>query len=304
MDGLRQVPCGYFIDMSIMSRPPSGVNPPWGPTVNPKLYKRLNWIMACADIAGGFLYIFDNIRANSSVFFFETTFRYIPERMPWGWRKKSIVAKARQCYFLGKYPNYWNLDNKRIVYAHNLWTPNVHAMTNVAFIPDKFLADSEKALLASLEETFGKSNMDMFLYPDRFPPKDIKAFRENPDPSNPADPSPIAKKISDAMAPLTTFYKQKELNQYLQESDALNYRAKYWAACVMKSYKKPPKPPKSKQMEPEDIKDVTLPTPTAPPSAAPGGPLPSNVSALNMGFSIAQKGNKLELSLDFDFQAF
>jgi len=215
------------------------------PYADPMFSKRFKWIIKCGEIASGLLHHLDYIKANTSRYFFESTAMRVPFKYEWGWGMTVKDLAFHSCYFLGTYPNYWNVENKRIVYAHNLWTLVAYPMPNSPFIHEAILSDAERKALNDVEILFGKTNLEYYLFPERLPTDLSESARDYIAGIN----EQIDKYLHDEL----WFHDVEELKDYLMEKLALDARKKRFKDCIAVKYPTPPK----------------LPPPTPPPPAKP-----------------------------------
>lgn len=263
----------------------------WGDLITRPYYrdaffeKRLKWIAQCAQIAHFRLHHFDYRKGNISRYFVEVFSIFIPKEYFGKWYLESEDLAHHSCYYLGSYPNYWNLSNKKIVYAHDLMTASVYSMENEAVfyneesikksiearktmniqgVPAKDLVSGEeKSDMESLEGDFGLDNLINYLYPERMDAAARDAFF--------AYPHGAGTDIDEAITKMAFFHKKFEIIEWLRQKYALAERKLRFDACIKARYPKPEPEPQYKILDPQGAKDfpgipinqMELPAPTA-----------------------------------------
>lgn len=266
------MPCGYNYNVYPFTRRPDGV---WTWTATWKdtgFERKLKWIGACASIGGGMLHHFDYVKANTSRYFFQTKRIYIPFKYDWGWGIKSQDLAFPTCYFLGSYPNYWNTQNRRIVYAHDLMTLECYSIGNKPTMMAEYLPDGDRDVLNDTVNLFGVNNILDYFHPERVPaPKSIEEGELQ---------RKLRLEIEKALADLTLFYDPFDIEQFMLQKPLLDARTKTFKDCVARTWPKPVKAYTPKPITPTTTPPITqtpmneiqMPTPEIPPipTGAPG----------------------------------
>lgn len=278
------MPCGYDLNVLGYYRVSWGGFPSRPHYRDQSFEKRLTWIGNCAQIAHFRVHHFDYIKGNVSRYFVEVFSIFIPKKYFGKWYLESIELTHHACYYLGSYPNYWNISNKKIVYAHDLMTSECYSMGSRPEIPGKYLSADEINEFLSLEADFGKKNLLKYLYPERMNQAARDAFF--------AYPHGPGTDIEDAIKKMAFFTEEFDIRQWLMEKYSLGERMAKFDICIKEKYPTPPKKPQYKIIDPQGAKDfpgipvseMSIPGPTAQPSGAPRPPL--KVMKLYFSFNV------------------
>lgn len=298
--------CAYNINVFGFGRTHFGVFNWMAVDQDPSFQKRLKWIGECAQIAHFRLHHFDYRKGNVSRYFVEVFSIYIAKQFPYGWSWDSMDLAHPTCYYLGSYPNFWNVPNKRIVYAHDLMTAAAFPMGNEPVIPrffgkpvsaeqmlevfargesaNEYISKDEKDEWNSLETDYGKENLINYLYPERMDMAARPAFF--------ASPHGPGTDIDEALTKMSFFYKKEDVIQWLRQKYALAERTQSFNACIKQAYPKPEKEPQYKILDPQGAKDfpgipidqMQLPAPTG--QSVPRPPPKQMIIRLLFAFSI------------------
>jgi len=259
------VPCAYDYNVYFWIRRLDGAWQ-WVPTFKDRGFeRRLKWISQCASIHAGLLHHLDYIKENTSRYFFEVYSIWAPKEYVWGWGMAPKTLDFHSCYFLGSYPNYWNVENKRVVFAHDLMTSEAYSMEKTPTIPGAILAQQEIDELNALEKTYGKENLMDYLYPERIP-KDAERLKSETWQKTQAE-------IDKAIEDLSFFFTKFDITNYLLQKEPLDLRQKRFKECDTRNYPKPRRPYTPKPISPEapepatttPMDQVTKPSPSGDP---------------------------------------
>lgn len=316
------MPCGYGYSIHSMTRTQFG-DWTWTPTNTDRTFgKRREWIGKCASIFLAQLHCFNYIKANTSRYFIQVGTIWGPVKYVWGWGIGPIRLASPTCYYIGSFPNYWNVDNNRIVYAHDLMTPNSFPMENTPVIPtryegemsaeqamekwmrgegaNEFIPDYIKNYLSDVEAEFGKENLNDYFDPDRIPTDDPRLKSD--------DWKKTMEAINKPIEDLSLFYKKPDLNNYIKQKWALDAMHAKFKACVAATWHEPtepytpriPSPVEPPSMTAIPMDQITKPTPQTAPM-----PPPVLDIIINYGFKIQGQGesfvgNALQLILTIE----
>ena len=270
----------------------------WTATNKDKAFEsRLGWIGQCGSIAGGTLHHYDYIKANTSRYIFEVHTVYAAVKYNWGWGMGVIDLPAHSCYFLGSFPNYWNVQNRRVVFAHDLMTPNAYPIGQKPTLLEHYVSDYETQAFKEIADTFGKQNLTDYFYPQFIPTERYATGAEEIKATRAA--------IDKALFEFTTFYKPYELEHYLLQSFPLDARQAKFRACVNRTWPTRPKEYKPIQPPPTQappvtatpIEEIPLPLPEAAPAPAPAPGQMGLGMDISLGIKPTGYTNTLELTL-------
>jgi hypothetical protein len=266
------------------------------PRLDSKLEKRMSWISTCASLNTFYLHHFDDLKSNSSLYFLESYSIYGEVQTPKGVFIRPIQLERHGCYYLGRWPNYWNVDNRLIVYAHDLMTSRVYALDAAPRIYGETLTAEESEGINGLETKFGKYNLIWFCYPARIPVEERVNFW--------SEPNGIGTQIKKYLSDVAYFQKESNVVEYLRQKFIFDVRLQRYKTCMDKRFPKPEKPQTTKvktplgdqPFTPTPETPVTLPTPTAKPKPAP----PKNETKLTytFDFGLVPKSNDNRFSLN------
>jgi len=275
IDELRKVQCLYLYNVSNWSRTQWGLVYLTSSNADPSYWKRLNWILKCANASMGGLHHFDDLKTNKSTYFVKIEQIFVPVRFVWGWGLQSKDLQFPQCYYIGTYPNYWDFKNGIIVYPHNLPVtdfaqmgskPRMFDMNALAKSADlwktmgiygqpvdEFVPSTRASEIKEITNKYGKESLTYYFNPEKIPPEFTKEQREQIERTN--------KAIEDDLMHITIFHKPKQLGAYFGQHFALEERTYRYNMCVKKVYPKPTYVPKSKIQTPTGPQTYT-PEPT------------------------------------------
>lgn len=291
------MPCGYDYNAYYWTRQPWGLWT-WVSAVKGTPFgKRLEWIGNCASIRGGYLHHFDYIKANTSRYIFEVFVVEAPKRFPWGWGTAAFELPFHSCYFLGSFPNYWDVQNRQVAFAHNMNPATCYPIGKNPTLLEHYVSDYETKAFQEIAETFGKQNLTDYFYPQFIPTERYEEGEEQIKQTRAA--------IDKALFEFTTFYQKYELEHYLLQYFDLDARQKRFLQCVARTWPKPvreikPLPPPPAQPEAVNatpMDEIPLPLP----ERSPGGIVPPGSIGLGIDISFGIKptgyGNTLQLTL-------
>lgn len=270
----------------MMTRRPDGAWT-WTATIKDNGFEnRMKWIGNCAAILAGYLHHFDYIKANTSRYFFQTTDIWVPKQYPWGWGLAALSLAFPTCYFLGSYPNYWNTQNRRIVYAHDLMTSECYAIGNKPTMMGEYLPDVDRETLDQTINYFGADKMLDYFHPERIPPP--KSIEEG------EAQRKLRLEIETALAGVSLFYDPFDIEQFMLQKPQLDARQTNFKNCVNQVWPKPvkeykPKPPPPTAPPPLTLvpmDEIQKPTPEIPP--IPTGVPGQRVLRLTFNYGIKQ----------------
>ena len=254
-------------------------------------------IARCGSAAYFQLWCFKYLRTNNSRYFVKITgiWKPTPERYPGSVEMTWLLNPT--CYYLGTYPNYWNIRYKRIELAGDEKRPDSFPMGSKPEIYGQYTPQFLNDELNDIEQTFGKDNLKKYFYPDTMKEDERTAFFET-------EFSPgwrILKAFEDAYFPQYRIF----VETMMLEKWALEAQLKIYNDCIQKNWPVPPKIPKTIVKTPIGpaewpgipMDQLTLPTPTAP-SAGPRK-TPEQTLSLTVTFSIKDEVpyNAMDLSL-------
>ena len=291
------MPCGYNYNVYPFTRRPDGLWT-WTATFKDNAFeRRLRWIGNCASIGGGTLHHFDYIKANTSRYFFETKRVYIPRKYDWGWGIESVYLNIPTCYFLGSYPNYWNTQNRRIVFAHDLMTTECYSIGKKPEMEGEYFPDVDRQVLNDTADLYGTEKILDYFHPERVPqPKSIEEGEAQ---------RKIRLEIETALADLTQFYNSFEMEQFMLQKPLLDARQKTYKDCVARTWPKRVKEYAPKQPPPTEpppltrvpMEEIRTPTPEVPPGIRHGPGEPLLRLTFNYGIKPYTLNNALELHI-------
>ena len=246
------MPCAYDYNVYHMTRTPDG-RWTWTATVKDTGFeRRMKWIGACSSILGGNLHHFDYIKANTSRYFFETQSVWIPKLYAWGWGIDALDLSFPTCYFLGSYPNYWNTQNRRIVFAHDLMTSECYSIGNKPTMMGEYFPDVDREALDQTINQFGAEKILDYFHPERVPPP--KSIEEG------EVQRKLRQEIKTALADVSLFYNPFDIEHFMLQKPQLDARQKRFKDCEARTWPKPVKP-----YTPRPITPTTTPPVTATP---------------------------------------
>ena len=232
-----------------MTRRPDGVWT-WVATIKDNGFeRRIKWIGECASIGGGALHHFDYVKANTSRYFFQTRYIYIPFKYAWGWGIIAQTLAFPTCYYLGSYPNYWNTQNRRIVFAHDLMTSECYAIGNKPTMMAEYLPEVDRDVLNDTINLFGVNNILDYFHPERVPaPTSIEQGELQ---------RKLRLEIQTALADVTLFYDPFDIEQFMLQKPLLDARQKRFKDCVARTWPKPVKTYTPKPITPTATPPIT-----------------------------------------------
>jgi len=240
---LMKVPCAGNFETISMYRQPDGrlVGLP-GP-MDKKLQKRISWILRCASIASFDLIGYDHwatktyryfIQARSIRIWYETA-------GVWAWETRDL--KPYSCYYLGRYPWYWDFDYFRVVSPHGstpipVQTPEVYnyLITVMETVTDpitlKKITRRKKSPLG--EFSFPKvRNLQPFGFAPSYPGIEWDIYKLRPQEEN------------------IYFLGPKPVYTWNEQQALTNYMDKRFKECLAKKYPPPVRKPKRIVQAPE-----------------------------------------------------
>lgn len=120
VQALGEVPCEFWNITTVGFRTQWGLYAGFPSLRHPKFDNRLKWIGQCKQIYICDLYHSDNLHKNTSTYFLKVYSVWGPVKYSWGMGTGGVALTPPACYYLGRYPNFWNPYNRSIAYAHNL----------------------------------------------------------------------------------------------------------------------------------------------------------------------------------------
>lgn len=243
------------------------------------------------------LHHLDYIKANTSRYFFETKRVYLPFKYNWGWGIKSVDLAFPTCYFLGSYPNYWNTQNRRIVFAHDLMTSECYSIGNKPTMMAEYLPDVDRDVLNDTVNLFGVNNILDYFHPERIPqikPElDLTARIEEEERRR-----KLRLEIEKALSDLTLFYDPFDIEQFMLQKPLLDARTKTFKDCIARTWPKKPYTPKPKTptatppITSTPMSEIQKPTPMMVPA-----PPPKLSLVFNYGVKPDTPANVLQLTI-------
>lgn len=254
------------------------------PNPDPTLTKRLKWIAQCAQIAAFVLHCLDYLPGNVTRYFVEVNSIWAPFRYEWGWWPKVTDLAKPRCYYLGTYPN-------RRVYLYSGMASEEEKPETTNFpigataeIPGYYVSDMEKDLVKSLDPTYGKENVNLYLAKQRMnEPQREEFFRE---------PQGILTDIDKALDEIVPPPSKHNILEYIALKRFMDERKARFDACKGVTYPPPPERPQYKTTDPQGVKNfpgipvnqLQLPTPTQAPT--PPTATGKNIFKLQIGLGI------------------
>jgi len=111
IEELYKVKCLGTWDTNFLTRSQFGIIAGAVPTVDPKLRKRIEWLARCGNLAGFYLIALDEWKTNLWKLFLKVTTVWEWIEYQGIWRPFTKHLEPPSCYYLGRYPWYWNLPN-------------------------------------------------------------------------------------------------------------------------------------------------------------------------------------------------
>lgn len=233
---------------------------------------------------GGNLHHFDYIKANTSRYFFETQSVWVPKQYAWGWDVEALDLNFPTCYYLGSYPNYWNTQNRRIVFPHDLMTTECYAIGKTPEMMGQYLPDVDRQVLNDTINLFGTQKILDYFHPERVPPP--KSIEEG------ELQRKLRLEIEKALADVTLFYDPFDIEQFMLQKPPLDARQVRFKSCVAAVWPKPIKEYAPKPITPTapppitqtPMSDIQMPTPEIPP--IPTGTPGQRVQRLTFNYGV------------------
>lgn len=255
------------------------------------------WVLSCLQISMSYLEHFDDLRSNTSLYFLRTT-HFVFAGL---WNGKFAVGSkplAKQgCYYLGRYSNFWNVDNKRIVFAHNLMTLRNYPLEPTARFYGEHIPTESQGAIDNISNDFGEKNITDYLYPERMIPSQREAFF---DPVRGA-----GTKINQYLDEFAFGIKKDDIKTYLHQKTEIDKRKIAFKSCMDRMYPKPTKPapvvvktPEGPRIFTPDPKEpVSLPTPSSPPLPQPMKGETKLTLSFDLGLTPASRTNIFNLKI-------
>jgi hypothetical protein len=267
--------------------------------MDPSFRSRLRWISQCGSIAHGFLSCFDNQKNNTSIFFFRVAGIWAPKRFPSGWGMDVYQLAKPTCYYLGRYPNYWDYYNRKIDTADDLMIGTVAPIgtkpvmyeaealkkslelfkrTGIYGEPTKeYIPSTQEKEIQELAKKYGKESLNYYFNPETIS-KDLPKERIQ-------QIQATSKEIEKDLFHLSMFIKPEQLSPYTKQHFALQERTDRYNACVASYYPIKPKAPTKKIMGPTGPQEYSpLPTPGFTPPTPDSSPMPGLKLQLYLSF--------------------
>jgi len=109
IEELYKVKCLGTWDTHFLTRSQFGIIAGAVPTVDARLIKRIEWLARCGNLAGFYLIALDEWKTNLWKIFLKVTVVWEWIEYQGIWRPFTKHLEPPSCYYLGRYPWYWNL---------------------------------------------------------------------------------------------------------------------------------------------------------------------------------------------------
>lgn len=274
---LMKVPCsGTWLTFNMTVGPTGMVG---GPTLpwKTKLGNRITWIIKCASLSAFWIISFDDWKTNTWKYFIEAYQMRIwyEKEGKWFWEVKDL--QPHSCYYLGRYPMYWDYDTYQLVsplgqFVHRPFTERVlKKVQDPAFKPP------------------ARKTTAVWLGHPYHPTAEWEAYKNQPEEDN------------------RFFLGNEIVDNWMEQLAAAEWLKTRSKDCIAKHYAKPEKVPKGKVMTPQGLADwpgkpfdqLTLPTPEVLPTPAPGIPYTRITLKITMRFSPIERPDGLTIDLEY-----
>lgn len=278
------MPCAYHWGAPAYFRNLAGLIAAFPSYPDKTLQKRLKWIGQCAQIAAFIHHSLDYLPGNVTRHFIEATSLWIPFKYDWGWWPKATPLEKPRCFYLGTYPNRWVYRYSGMPRIEEAPPENSFPIGASAEIPGFTVSDMEKELVNSLDPTYGKKNVDLYLANQRWDEPLREAFF--------SEPQGVLTDIDKALDEIITSKSKHNLVEYIALKRYMDARKAAFDACKGVTYPPPPEKPQYKTTTPQGVADfpgipvnqLQLPTPTQAPT--PPTPTGKNIFKLQIGLGI------------------
>jgi hypothetical protein len=256
------VPCTFGLGSLPMILSKSEPWPWFTPYHVKSLKKRLDWIAKCGALAGGMMHHLINKKTNTSMYYFEAMTQYRETKVVWGYAKIAQPLEKPVCYYLGKFPNYWNVKAQMLCFAHDTLSEDYYSMGSKPEIPGLLMGDEEKAAISDIKNQFSETDINTYMGKEIRSPADMEAFWNTETGTGPQ----IQKAIEEAVP----FGAKEDRGAFVMQDILLTKNKKQFDECIAKRFPKTAEEPKPKaapaqKYEPftqTPIPQMQLPTPT------------------------------------------
>ena len=265
--------------------------------INESLLKRMTWIAACGLLRAPHILGEVNWKSNTTKYFFRCYAFWRLVEKDGRVSYETYESEVGKCYFLGVYPNYWNIPKKSIFFAHWLGGIGSFPMGSEPGLEGEYIPIQTREDIKGLANSFNKKDLEWYFYSGIIPGEATDEERERLD--------KFRRDYESERSKMAWSYEYRKVDNYIMQMWALAAKRKIRSGCFKKYYPYEPKIPQAKvkgglpgQTWPGiPMNEITPPIPTRP-SAGHRAPPEINLRlTLTFGIKEGVPYNALDLTL-------